>query len=66
MLSAADPASKTISVAFPEGYVMRDGYTYSLEYRIKPSAVVCDRIVIGAIGGRPWGAGHGLHIRVIA
>lgn len=40
---ASDPASKTISVAFPEGYVMRDGYTYSLEYRIKPSTEAHER-----------------------
>lgn len=33
----ADPGSKTIAISFPEGYTLQDGYTYSLEYRIKPS-----------------------------
>lgn len=32
------PDTKTISISFPEGYALRDGYTYSLEYKIVPSA----------------------------
>ena len=31
------PKSKTISISFPQGYELRDGYTYSLEYTIVPS-----------------------------
>lgn len=34
----AHPESKTISISFPQGYALKDGYTYSLEYRIVPSA----------------------------
>lgn len=34
----AQPGSKTISISFPPGYVLEDGYTYSLEYKIVPSA----------------------------
>lgn len=30
--------TKTISISFPERYALRDGYTYSLEYKIVPSA----------------------------
>ncbi len=48
---AADPASKTISVAFPEGYVMRDGYTYSLEYRIRPSTEAYERYAANVNAG---------------
>lgn len=32
------PASKTIAISFPKGYALKYGYTYSLEYRIAPSA----------------------------
>lgn len=35
---AAQPEPKTISISFPQGYVLKDGYTYSLEYKIVPSA----------------------------
>lgn len=28
---------KTVSIEFPAGYALRDGFTYSLEYQIKPS-----------------------------
>lgn len=28
---------KTVSIKFPAGYALRDGFTYSLEYQIKPS-----------------------------
>lgn len=31
------PGSKTISISFPQGYELKDGYTYSLEYTIVPS-----------------------------
>ncbi|MEE1202226.1 MAG: vWA domain-containing protein, partial [Bifidobacterium sp.] len=34
----AHPESKTISISFPQGYALKDGYTYSLEYTIVPSA----------------------------
>ena len=34
----AQPGSKTISISFPPGYVLEDGYTYSLKYKIVPSA----------------------------
>lgn len=34
----AQPGSKTISISFPQGYALKDGYTYSLEYKIVPSA----------------------------
>ena len=34
----AHPKLKTISISFPQGYVLKDGYTYSLEYKIVPSA----------------------------
>lgn len=34
----AQSGSKTISISFPPGYVLEDGYTYSLEYKIVPSA----------------------------
>lgn len=33
----AQPESKTISISFPQGYELKDGYTYSLEYTIVPS-----------------------------
>ncbi|MGO5044225.1 DUF7604 domain-containing protein [Bifidobacterium animalis] len=33
--SSAD--GKTVSIEFPAGYALRDGFTYSLEYQIKPS-----------------------------
>lgn len=34
----AQPGSKTISISFPQEYALKDGYTYSLEYKIVPSA----------------------------
>ena len=34
----AHPESNTISISFPQGYALKDGYTYSLEYTIVPSA----------------------------
>ena len=30
---------KTVSIEFPAGYALRDGFTYSLEYQIKPSDI---------------------------
>lgn len=33
----AQPGSKTISISFPQGYALKNGYTYSLEYTIVPS-----------------------------
>lgn len=33
----AQSESKTISISFPQGYELKDGYTYSLEYTIVPS-----------------------------
>lgn len=34
----APPRSKKISISFPQEYALKDGYTYSLEYTIVPSA----------------------------
>lgn len=55
---ASDPKSKTVSISFPEGYTLRDGYTYSLEYRIKPSGKAYEEYASNLNAGRN---GYGEH-----
>lgn len=43
---------KTVSIAFPAGYALRDGFTYSLEYQIKPSDIAYNEY---ATNGYPEG-----------
>ena len=45
------PASKTIAISFPKGYALKDGYTYSLEYRIAPSAKAYEDYAANANAG---------------
>ncbi len=43
--------SKTISISFPQGYALKDGYTYSLEYKIVPSAEAYEDYAANANAG---------------
>ncbi|MCH4853844.1 VWA domain-containing protein [Bifidobacterium pseudolongum] len=45
------PGSKTISISFPQGYALKDGYTYSLEYKIVPSAKAYEDYAANANAG---------------
>ena len=47
----AQPGSKTISISFPQGYALKDGYTYSLEYTIVPSAKAYEDYAANANAG---------------
>ena len=47
----AHPESKTISISFPQGYALKDGYTYSLEYTIVPSAKAYEDYAANANAG---------------
>ncbi|PKV03131.1 DUF7604 domain-containing protein [Bifidobacterium pseudolongum] len=47
----AQPGSKTISISFPQGYALKDGYTYSLEYKIVPSAKAYEEYAANANAG---------------
>ena len=49
---AAQPGSKTISISFPPGYVLEDGYTYSLEYKIVPSAQAYEEYAANVNAGK--------------
>ena len=42
----------TVSIKFPAGYALRDGFTYSLEYQIKPSDIAYNEY---AMSGYPEG-----------
>lgn len=48
----AQPGSKTISISFPPGYVLEDGYTYSLEYKIVPSAQAYEEYAANVNAGK--------------
>ena len=48
----AQPGSKTISISFPQGYVLKDGYTYSLEYKIVPSAKAYEEYAANVNAGK--------------
>lgn len=43
--------SKMISISFPQGYALKDGYTYSLEYKIVPSAKAYEDYAANANAG---------------
>ena len=49
---AAQPGSKTISISFPQGYALKDGYTYSLEYKIVPSAKAYEEYAANVNAGK--------------
>lgn len=56
----ADPAAKTVSVRFPDGYVLRDGYRYSLEYVIEPTAKAYEDYAANLNAGNdPYGGMQG-------
>ncbi len=48
----AHPESKTISISFPQGYALKDGYTYSLEYTIVPSAQAYEEYAANVNAGK--------------
>ena len=48
----AQPRSKTISISFPQGYALKDGYTYSLEYTIVPSAQAYEKYAANVNAGK--------------
>lgn len=48
----AHPESKTISISFPQGYALKDGYTYSLEYKIVPSAKAYEEYAANVNAGK--------------
>ena len=48
----AQPRSKTISISFPQGYALKDGYTYSLEYTIVPSAQAYEEYAANVNAGK--------------
>lgn len=48
----AQPGSKTISISFPQGYALKDGYTYSLEYTIVPSAQAYEEYAANVNAGK--------------
>lgn len=48
----AHPESKTISISFPQGYALKDGYTYSLEYTIVPSAQAYEEYATNVNAGK--------------
>ena len=48
----AHPKSKTISISFPQGYALKDGYTYSLEYTIVPSAQAYEKYAANVNAGK--------------
>ncbi|MEI3502552.1 MAG: Cna B-type domain-containing protein [Anaerovoracaceae bacterium] len=37
LTASYDSASKSVKLIFPEGYTLKDGYTYSVEFDVKPS-----------------------------
>ncbi|MFR0588297.1 Spy0128 family protein [Bifidobacterium pseudolongum] len=48
----AHPKLKTISISFPQGYALKDGYTYSLEYKIVPSAKAYEKYAANVNAGK--------------
>ena len=48
----AHPELKTISISFPQGYALKDGYTYSLEYKIVPSAKAYEEYAANVNAGK--------------
>ncbi|MGO5463383.1 DUF7604 domain-containing protein [Bifidobacterium animalis] len=44
--------TKTISISFPQRYVLKDGYTYSLEYKIVPSAQAYEEYAANVNAGK--------------
>ncbi|WP_405737133.1 VWA domain-containing protein [Bifidobacterium sp.] len=48
----AQLGSKTISISFPQGYALKDGYTYSLEYKIVPSAKAYEEYAANVNAGK--------------
>ena len=48
----AHPELKTISISFPQGYALKDGYTYSLEYTIVPSAQAYEKYAANVNAGK--------------
>lgn len=45
------PDTKTISISFPQEYALKDGYTYSLEYKIVPSAKAYEKYAANVNAG---------------
>ncbi|KFI77818.1 DUF7604 domain-containing protein [Bifidobacterium pseudolongum] len=48
---------KTVSIEFPAGYALRDGFTYSLEYQIKPSDIAYTEYATNGYPKAPEGIG---------
>ncbi|WP_239646279.1 DUF7604 domain-containing protein [Bifidobacterium cuniculi] len=56
----ANPATKTVSVSFPDNYALHDGYRYSLEYTVEPTQKAYDDYASNLNSGSADGAYAGV------